>query len=141
MTLGPYSPVISFSQALSRKIIRSLIPTGEPKETYSREVTCWYQNSVGIHVQPLFRWFQLLNVVAKSCGQNQESCSSFAPFILQGFSIRIYIYIYICIYIYYNIAMGQHPVPPVFIPIQPLKSVLKWVVNSPTNQNGIPKRF
>ena len=29
-------------------------------------------------------------------------------------------------------------VPPVNIPIQPLKQVLKWAVNSPTDQNGIP---
>ena len=31
-----------------------------------------------------------------------------------------------------DMAMGQIPVPPVNIPIQPLKQVLKWVVNSPT---------
>ena len=36
-----------------------------------------------------------------------------------------------------NLAMGQYPGSPLMrIPIQPLKWVLKWVVNSPTNQNG-----
>ena len=34
-------------------------------------------------------------------------------------------------------ALGQNPVPPLNIPIQPLKTVLKWVVHRKP-QNGIP---
>ena len=38
-------------------------------------------------------------------------------------------------------AMGQNPVHPVSIPIPTKISPKKWVVHSPTNQHGIPKRF
>ena len=38
------------------------------------------------------------------------------------------------------LAMGQNPVPPVNLPIFTKKEAPKWAANSPTNQNGTPKR-
>ena len=39
-----------------------------------------------------------------------------------------------------DLAMGQNPLPPVNIPILTKIDYIKWLVNSPTNQNAIPKR-